>query len=77
MDAAVAAAARVLALAASVAGHRSRELRAEVVACARVPAHAGVREETGFAAEHGRRDLATDDRAALRALGVATAMVAG
>eukprot|EP00969_Alexandrium_andersonii_P080241 3536624-Alexandrium_andersonii.AAC.1 len=77
MDAAVAAAVRVFTLPASVAGHQSRELRTERLARARVPTHARAREEAGFAAQQGRHDLAADDRAALRALGVSAAMVAG
>eukprot|EP00969_Alexandrium_andersonii_P257061 11365203-Alexandrium_andersonii.AAC.1 len=74
VGAAVAAAVRVLALTASVAVNQSRELWAEIVACAHVPAHARVREETGFSAEHRRHGLAAYDRAVLRDLGVAAAM---
>eukprot|EP00969_Alexandrium_andersonii_P080728 3558682-Alexandrium_andersonii.AAC.1 len=70
MDAAVAAAVRVFALRASVARHRSRELRTESLARARVP----VREEAGFAAQQGRQYLASDDRTVLCALRVPTAM---
>eukprot|EP00969_Alexandrium_andersonii_P112246 4958475-Alexandrium_andersonii.AAC.1 len=55
--------------------HRSLELRARALAHACVPPRAGVREEAGFWAQEGRRDLAADDGAALRGFGVAPAHV--
>eukprot|EP00969_Alexandrium_andersonii_P047533 2085456-Alexandrium_andersonii.AAC.1 len=75
VDAAEAAAVDVFALRASVALHRSLELRTRALAHTCIPPHAGVREEAGFAAQEGRRDLAADDGAALRGFGVAPVRV--
>eukprot|EP00969_Alexandrium_andersonii_P091014 4017335-Alexandrium_andersonii.AAC.1 len=54
---------------AGIAHHRSRELRTRALANARIPPHAGVRKEAGFAAQEGQSDRAARNGAALRAFG--------